>query len=326
MDDIPPLLPQNPTKLIDQLRTLIRKQNKAWATEKTYVLWVKRFIRFHKYKHPDTMGEIEIEQFLTHLSIQRHCTPSTQATALNALIFLYKRFLKREVIDLNYTPAKRNRRVPVVFSSQEAKAVIDQLNGEKQLMAMLMYGAGLRVSECLRLRVKDVDFGRNEITIRSGKGNKDRITMLPELSVEQLHEQISHVAFVHQNDSRAGHGEVFMPFALARKYPSDAVSLHWQFLFPANNTSLDPRDGRTKRHHRHQSFIQRAVKQAIREVGIHKQANCHTFRHSFATHLLERGYDIRTIQTLLGHADVSTTEIYTHVLNRGGFGVKSPID
>lgn len=326
MDDIPSPIPTKPIKLIDQLRALIRKQNKAWATEKTYIFWIKRFIHFHNFKHPAEMREREIEEFLEDLAIRKHCTPSTQSTALNALVFLYKQFFNCELNNLTYQHAKRSRNVPVVFSVKEAIAVIEQLCGEQQIMAKLMYGAGLRISECLRLRIKDIDFERNEITVRAGKGNKSRVTLLPESAFKQLHQQINYVVFVHTMDTEAGYGEVYMPYALARKYPSAAVSLEWQFLFPAERRAKDPRDNKIKRHHRHQSYIQKAVKRAIRESGIRKHANCHTFRHSFATHLLERGYDIRTIQELLGHADVETTQIYTHVLNKNRTGVRSPID
>ena len=326
MEDVPPAIPKNPIRLVDQIRAFIRGQNKSWATEKTYISWIRRFIVFHNKRHPAEMGELEIESFLNHLAVQRHASPSTQSTALNALVFLYKQFLKRELENLNFSYSKRNRRVPVVFNKEEAQAVISKLRGDKKLMAQLMYGSGLRVSECLRLRVKDIDFGRREITVRAGKGNKDRITILPDMTTESLHEQLQHVGFVHDMDSNAGFGEVYMPHALARKNPSAATSLAWQFLFPAARRASDPRDGKTKRHHRHQRYIQKAVKQAIQLAGIHKHANCHTFRHSFATHLLERGYDIRTIQELMGHADVSTTEIYLHVLNRGGRGVVSPLE
>lgn len=326
MDDVPPPVSPHSTRLLDQLRLLIRSQNKAWATERTYIHWIKRYIVFHKKKHPSELSEIHIDAFLNHLATQQHVASGTQATALNAIVFLYKHFLKVEIADLNFRYSKKQRRIPVVFTPKEAKAVIENLRGDKKIMANLMYGTGLRVSECLRLRVKDIDFGRNEITIRSGKGNKDRLTMLPDSVSEALHEQICFVASIHERDSMEGYGEVYMPYALARKYPSNARSLAWQFLFPSSRRATDPRDGKTKRHHRHQRYIQKAVKQAIQQAKIHKHANCHTFRHSFATHLLERGYDIRTIQELMGHADVSTTEIYTHVLNKGGMGVKSPID
>ena len=325
-DDVPPPIPANPTQFIHQFRAFMRNQNKAWATERTYVLWVKRFIHFHNKKHPKKMGEAEIEAFLNDLAVHRHCSPATQATALNALVFLYKQFLGRELEELSYRPARQGRRVPVVFSEREVHAVISALEGDKKIMAMLMYGAGLRVSECVRLRIKDIDFERNEITLRGGKGNKDRLTVLPEAVVDPLEDQITFVTLLHKTDCAAGFGRVFMPNALARKYPGEAQSLRWQYVFPAPHRAVDPRDGAIKRHHRHQSYIQKAVKLAINQAGIKKHASCHTLRHSFATHLLERGYDIRTIQELLGHADVATTEIYTHVLNKGGRGVKSPVD
>ncbi|MGB5324126.1 MAG: integron integrase [Pseudomonadales bacterium] len=326
MDDVRPPLPSKSDKLLDQVRGLIRSQNKSWSTERTYIHWIKRFIIFHHKRHPSEMGEQELESFLSHLAVGAQVSPKTQATALNALVFLYKQFFGRDLVDLNFSYPKIQRRVPEVFSAREAKEIIALLSGDKQLMAKLMYGSGLRVSECLRLRVKDLDFDRREITVRDGKGGKDRITIMPDVVVEQLHEQISHVAFVHHMDSNEGFGEVYMPFALARKYPSAAKSLEWQFLFPASNRAEDPRDKKRKRHHRHARYIQKAVKLAVFEAGVRKQANCHTFRHSFATQLLGNGYDIRTIQELLGHSDVATTEIYTHVLNRGGRGVKSPAD
>jgi integron integrase len=326
MDDVPPPLPSKPQRLLDQVRTLIRSQNKSWATEKTYIHWIKRYIYFHNKQHPAALGKPEIEQFLNDLAVQQHVAPKTQGTALNAVMYLYKQFFNRTIEGLNFNYSKTKRRLPVVLTPREAKAVFEKLTGDKLLMAMLMYGAGLRVSECLRLRVKDLDFERMEITVRGGKGNKDRMTMLPEALFEQLREQIDHVAYIHAIDVNGGYGEVYMPDALAKKYPAQSKSLAWQFLFPAQNRATDPRDQKTKRHHRHQRYIQKAVKLAINEAGILKQANCHTFRHSFATTLLENGYDIRTIQELLGHADVSTTEIYTHVLNRGGRAVKSPLE
>lgn len=326
MDDVPPPIPENPTKMMHRLRKLIRSQNKAWATERTYISWIKRFLRYHKLKHPDNLGAADVENYLNYLSVHRHCSPSTQATALNAIVYFFKQFLQRPLENLNYERAKHHRRVPVVFSAEEAYKIINCLSGERRLMARLMYGSGLRVSECLRLRVKDVDFERREIIVRGGKGNKDRATLLPDMLTEELYEQIQFVGAIHDRDLKEGYGEVYMPYALARKYPDEAVSIDWQYIFPSSRMSNDPRDGKRKRHHRHQRYIQRAVKSAIKEAGVRKHANCHTFRHSFATSLLESGYDIRTIQELLGHSDVSTTEIYTHVLNRGGRGVKSPID
>lgn len=326
MNDIPPFVSVDSSKFLDQLRLFIRSQNKSWATERTYVYWIKKYILFHNKKHPDKMGAAEVEEFLTWLTVQAYVSPSTQATALNSLVFLYKQFLEIDIEDLQYQRAKQTKKVPVIFSSHEVSKVIAHLEGDQKLMAKLMYGAGLRVSECLRLRVKDLDFGLCQIIVRQGKGNKDRRTILPESLLQDLQEQVERVRLLHKQDVDDGFGRVYMPYALDRKYKSSAVSLAWQFLFPAISRAEDPRDGVTKRHHRHNSYIQKAVKHAIKKSGIHKHASCHTFRHSFATRLLERGYDIRTIQELLGHSDVATTEIYTHVLNKGALGVISPMD
>jgi integron integrase len=326
MEDTPPILPLNPTKLLDQLRQLIRSQHKSWATEKTYIYWIKRYILFHDKKHPKDLGPKYIENFLTYLGAHQHTSPSTQSTALNAIVFLYKQFLKCDVGDLHFQRASKKQKIPVVFDHAEAEKVIAALTGEQHLMASIMYGSGLRVTECLRLRIKDIDFAMKQLIVREGKGRKDRVTVLPTSLINLLSEQIQLVQALHQRDVSDGFGEVYMPYALARKYPSSAYSITWQFLFPSSTRAIDPRDGRTKRHHRHQRYIQKAVKSAIQITQIHKHANCHTFRHSFATRLLEKGYDIRTIQQLLGHSDVATTEIYTHVIKRGGLGVVSPVD
>ena len=326
IDDVPPPIPDSPTKLLHRIRAFIRLQNKSWATERTYIYWIKAYILFHNKRHPESMNTKEVELFLSHLATQRYSSPSTQATALNALIFLYRQFLNVDIGELHFQRSKSKPKVPVVFSPAEAKQLIAHLTGEQRLMAELMYGAGLRVSECLRLRIKDIDFDMNQICVREGKGNKDRITLLPQTLIEKIAEQIQFVSQLHQRDLNNGFGEVYMPHALARKYPAEAHSLKWQFVFPSRNLAKDPRDGRIKRHHRHQRYIQKAVKQALEKSNIRKFASCHTLRHSFATRLLENGYDIRTIQKLLGHSDVKTTEIYTHVTKQGGFGVKSPID
>ena len=342
MEGIPKSIPSNSTKLLDQVRTLIRRQHKSWATEKTYVYWIKRYIYFHKKKHPKEVGVLGIDPFLTMLAVRAHTSPSTQATALNALVFLYKQFFNLDVGDLHFTRAKAKQRIPVVLSHAEATNIIQSLNGDQYLMAGLMYGSGLRVSECLRLRIKDIDFDMNQIIVRSGKGNKDRVTLLPSSFISDLKNHIAHVHAIHKKDLSKDLGMVHLPYALAKKYPSAAHSFEWQFLFPSSTLAIDPRDGKTKRHHRHQRYIQKSVKHAIVNVGIYKQCNCHTFRHSFATRLLEKGYDIRTIQQLLGHADVATTEIvahnvlfpatlvypytsYTHVLKHGAQDVKSPL-
>lgn len=326
MDDVPSALPENPTRFIDRLRAFMRAQHKSWNTEKLYVYWVIRYIHFHNKRHPADMGAVEVEAFLNHLAVRAGVSPSTQATALNALVYVYKQFLQADFGNLDFKFAKRHKKLPVVFSHAEAQQVIAQLQGSYRLMAMLMYGAGLRVSECLRLRVKDIDFAMHEITVQEGKGGKNRRTLLPGSLVPQLKEQIASVRKLHAQDVQAGVGEVYMPYALGRKYPSAATSIEWQFIFPSATLARDPRSDKWRRHHVHQRSIQKAVASAIKRAGINKFANCHAFRHSFATRLLESGYDIRTIQELLGHTDVATTEIYTHVLNKGGKGVLSPLD
>jgi integron integrase len=326
MEDVPSPLPTTPLRFLDQLRLFIRQRHLAWATEKTYIHWVKRFIYFHGKQHPKDMGAMEIEAFLTHLAVQKQCSPSTQATALNALVFLYREFLQRDIGQLEFQFSKTHRRVPTVFSPEEAKRVLENLDGQFLLMAQLMYGAGLRSMECLRLRVKDIDFDMHEITVRNGKGGKDRRTVLPKKSIAALQQQIEHVKLLHAMDMVKGVGAVWMPYALARKYPNAASSLGWQFLFPSEVTSIDPQALIERRHHVHPRTMQRKIGSAIQTAGIYKKASAHTFRHSFATRLLEANYDLRTIQELLGHADISTTEIYTHVLNKGGRGVHSPID
>jgi integron integrase len=326
MDDIPKPIPENPIRLFDQLRQFIRLQHKAYTTEKTYLHWIKRFIIFHKKRHPRTMGEREIEQFLDHLVSRRSVSKNTQKTALNAIVFLYKQFYGWKTLELKYRLSTDPQRIPVVFSHQEARNVIAALPSPYKLKALLMYGAGLRISECCRLRVKDIDFEMNSIFVRQGKGAKDRVTMLPQTAVMALKKQICQVELTHQQDLENGFGEVYMPFALARKYQTAAKEIAWQYLFPAHLLSTDPRTGITRRHHIFDRTVQKKVWHAVRTANIKKKCGCHTFRHSFATRLLEQGYDIRTIQELLGHSDVKTTEIYTHVVKQGGKGVRSPID
>ena len=272
------------------------------------------------------MGAQEIEAFLNHLALNRNVTVNTQKTALNALAFLYKRFLGKNIDDLHFRNSSRKRRIPIVFSHKEASRVISYLPKQYQLIAKLMYGSGLRLNECLRLRVKDIDFEMNTINVINGKGGKDRITLLPEALIDLLEDQIKYVKRLHQFDMENGCGEVYLPNALEKKYPKAAVQLSWKFLFPSNNISTDPRSDKLRRHHIMDSTVQRQIKKAIILAGINKHCGSHTFRHSFATRLLEMKYDIRTIQELLGHSDVSTTEIYTHVVKHGGCGVKSPID
>jgi len=296
-------------------------------TEEAYVGWVRRFIFANDKRHPRELGAREVEAFLTHLAMHGRVAASTQNQALSALLFLYREVLQQELPWMeNIRRAKRSERLPVVLSREEVAALLDEMNGVTWLMASLLYGAGLRLMECVRLRVQDVDFVRREITVRQGKGGKDRRTMLPAIIVDALQGQLAEARRVHERDLAAGFGAVWLPNALARKYPNAAREWAWQYVFPASSRSIDPRSSVERRHHLDETVLQRAVKQAVRRARIDKPATCHTLRHSFATHLLEAGHDIRTIQELLGHKDVSTMQIYTHVLNRGGRGVLSPLD
>jgi integron integrase len=314
-------------KLLDQVRQAIRARHYSRRTEDAYVMWVKRFILFHRKRHPAEMGEAEINAFLTHLALKENVSSSTQNQALSALLFLYRHVLSREVGDLGEViRARRPSRLPVVLTRDEVKAVLSRLQGDKCLMASLMYGAGLRLMECLRLRVQDIDFARHEITVRDGKGAKDRVTMLPESLKTLLQEHLRKVKAIHEKDLRDGYGRVPLPNALDRKYPNASREWRWQWVFPQEHRWTNQKTEQQGRHHVHESIVQKAVTQAVREAGLTKRATCHTFRHSFATHLLADGYDIRTVQELLGHKDVKTTMIYTHVLNRGGKGVRSPVD
>ena len=314
-------------KLLDQVREAIRVRHYSLRTEKTYVGWIKRFILFHGKRHPAEMAEAEINAFLSHLAVKGHVSASTQNQALSALLFLYRHVIGREVGSLgDVIRARKPRRLPVVMTREEVKAVLDQLNGDKWLMASLMYGAGLRLTECLRLRVQDVDFSANQITVRDGKGFKDRVTMLPAVVKEPLREHLKRVREIHQRDLAEGYGRVFMPYALDRKYPNASAEWGWQWVFPQERRWKNRKTGEQGRHHMHESIVQRVIKEAVIRTGLTKRASCHTFRHSFATHLLEAGYDIRTVQELLGHKDVKTTMLYTHVLNQGPKGVRSPMD
>ncbi len=327
MEDVPIPVNENSRKLIDQLRQFIRNRQLSYSTEKTYLSWIKRFIRFHGYKHPLQMGGAEVDAYLSHLATKRNVSPQTQSVALNALVFLYHKFYEKDLGPMQYTRPKYRKKPPVVFTHDEATSVIELINNpQAQLMAKLLYGSGLRIMECCRLRVKDIDFGMHEIVVRQGKGNRDRRTLLPESIDADLQKQIQWVEKLHRYDTEMGNGEVYMPNALARKYPSAAASVTWAYLFPADKTSTDPIDGKTRRHHYTSSAFQKHLRRALRRANIYKQASSHTFRHSFATRLLEHGYDLRTIQELLGHSDISTTEIYTHVLNKGPRAVQSPID
>lgn len=314
-------------KLLDQVRELIRIRHYSIRTEQAYLQWIKRFILFHGKRHPREMGAEELTRFLSHLAIRRHVSASTQNQALNAILFLYRDVLKVQLPWLDDVQrAKKPQHLPVVFTREEVRALLAQLDGTLWLMAMLTYGAGLRLLECLRLRVKDVDFEYRQILIRDAKGHKDRITMLPKTLIEPLRTHLLKVKQLHESDLHAGYGNVHLPFALATKYPSADREWGWQYVFPSSRRSMDPRSGVERRHHAPEDALQRAIKRAIRKANIVKPGCVHTLRHSFATHLLESGYDIRTVQELLGHADVKTTMIYTHVLNRGGRGVVSPAD
>jgi integron integrase len=291
------------------------------------VAWTRRYIFFHGKRHPAEMGAAELTAFLSSLAVQGNVAASTQNQALSALLFLYREVLEQEVPWLDdVVRAKRPEHLPVVLTRAEVRSVIAGLTGPSRLMALLLYGAGLRLLECARLRVKDVDFGRNQITVRSGKGGKDRVTMLPGVVKTDLAAHLGRVKRQHDSDLLHGAGWVELPWALARKYPNAGREWPWQWVFPATRVYVERATGQRRRHHLHESVLQRTVREAIRRTGIPKRATCHTFRHSFATHLLEDGHDIRTVQELLGHRDVSTTMIYTHVLNRGPAGVRSPAD
>ena len=314
-------------KLPDRLREALRTRHYSRRTEQAYCHWIKRFILFNNVRHPQEMAEPEINAFLTHLAIKEKVSASTQNQALSALLFLYRHVIGREVGDLgNVIRARKPKRLPVVMTRDEVKAVLANLSGDKQLIASLMYGAGLRLMECLRLRVQDIDFARNEIIIRDGKGAKDRITMLPESLKVLLQDHLTRVKAIHAKDLADGWGRVQLPEALDRKYPNAPTEWRWQWVFPQENRWKNSKTGEEGRHHIDESLLQKAVKDAVVRAGLTKRATCHTFRHSFATHLLEGGYDIRTVQELLGHQDVKTTMIYTHVLNRGPAAVRSPID
>jgi len=314
-------------KLLDCVHAVARMRHLSLGTERAYSDWIKRFILFHKKRHPKEMGADEIRLFLSHLAVDGNVAASTQNVALCALLFLYRDVLG---VELPYVDgiqrAKRPARIPVVFTRAEAAALLSRLSGTYRLIAGLLYGSGLRLMEALRLRVKDLDFGYMEILVRDGKGEKDRRTILPRPLVEPLRQQLGGVKVLHEQDLREGFGDVYLPYALGHKYPNAAREWAWQYIFPSSKLSVDPRSGVTRRHHVSSDSVQREVKRAIRLAGITKRGGCHTLRHSFATHLLEDGYDLRTIQELLGHSDVRTTQIYTHVLNRGGRGVRSPLE
>jgi len=328
MDSLPQTSPK-PTgkKLLDVVRDTIRRKHYSIRTEEAYVNWIRRFILFHGKRHPKDMGAAEVEAFLTHLAIEGHVSASTQNQAFSALLFLYREVLHRELdAPVHALRAKESRHIPAMLTREEVRQVIAQLSGVYQLQARLLYGSGLRLLECLRLRVKDIDFQRRAITVRDTKGNEDRITMLPDSVIEPLKEHLQRVRRLHEEDLAKGYGSVYLPDALDRKYPNASREWIWQYVFPSDRLSTDPRSGVVRRHHLDESGLQKAVRAAARAAGINKRVTCHTFRHSFATHLLENGYDIRTVQELLGHKNVKTTMIYTHVLQRGGLAVRSPLD
>ncbi len=313
--------------LFDQIRAAFRLRGLSRRTESSYTDWIRRYLDFHGKKHPIEMGNREIRSFLTHLVMERNVSPSTQNQALHALLFLYREVLQIELPQIGAVERSRKLpRLPVVMTRREVQSVLDELKGTPRLVASLLYGSGLRLIESLRLRVKDIDFEQNLIVVRYGKGDKDRVTMLPESLKAPLRRQLDLVRLIHNRDLNEGYGEVYLPYALSIKYPSAGFEWGWQYVFPAPKRSIDPLTMKTRRHHLDESTIQKSVKSAIRRAGVDRNASCHTFRHSFATHLLEAGYDIRTVQELLGHHDVRTTMIYTHVLNRGGLGVFSPLD
>ena len=320
------LVPRKP-RLLDTVRDALRLRHYSRRTERAYLGWIRRYIVFHAKRHPAEMGAAEVSRFLSSLAVEGRVSASTQNQALAALLFLYGPVLGVELPWLDeLVRAVRPERLPVVLSRDEVRAVLLVLRGTPRLMAVLLYGAGLRLLECARLRVKDLDFAANQIVVRSGKGDRDRVTLLPAVVRPALERQLARVRAQHERDLRAGAGWVELPHALARKYPNAGREWAWQWVFPATRTYTERTTSQRRRHHLHETVVQRAVYRAVREAGLTKPASCHTFRHSFATHLLEDGYDIRTVQELLGHRDVRTTMIYTHVLNRGPAGVRSPLD
>jgi len=319
--------PDPDLKLMDQVREVLRYHHYAYRTEQTYCDWIKRFLKFYDYsRHPKEMGSMEVERFLSHLATESKVAASTQRQALNAIIFLYREVLDIELGDITPVRSKKQRRPPTVLTQGEVQQILRVMEGTHRVMAQLLYGCGLRLMECIRLRIQDFDFGKGRIFVRGGKGGKDRTVVLPEVLRTTLAEHIEKVSLLHAADLRAGFGEVYIPEALARKYPNACREVGWQYVFPAKNRSVDPRSRKTRRHHVLESGLQKAVKTAVRHVGIKKRVGCHTMRHSYATHLLENGINIRMVQELMGHKDVKTTEIYTHVMDKDIDAVQSPLD
>ncbi len=312
---------------LEQVRHVLRVQHYAYRTEQSYIDWIRRFILYHQKRHPNEMGESEVVRYLTYLAVERHVSPATQSQALNALVFLYAKVLNRPLQEMTgIVRAKKKRKIPVVLSEQEVVRVLSFLEGVHWLIGCLLYGSGLRLMECMRLRVKDIDFDRLSISVINGKGGKNRIVTLAQDLCIPLSRHLENVKTWHERDLAEGFGRVYLPYALEKKYPNAASTWGWQYVFPASRRSIDPRSGVMRRHHLDESCVQKAVKLAVRKAGIERPASCHSLRHSFATHLLERGADIRTVQEQLGHSDIRTTEIYTHVIGRGGRVVISPLE
>ncbi len=313
-------------KIQDEVRNCIRKKHYSIRTEEAYLGWITRYINFNGKRNPKEMGETEINKFLEHLAVYGNVAASTQNLALCSIVFLYKEVLKKKINELEIGWSKKPKKLPVVFTKEEVKKILDNLKGTEWLICSLLYGSGLRLMECLRLRVQDIEFSQNQIIVRTGKGGKDRVTMLPGKVKEALRGKIEDVKKIHLKDLNEAHGNVYLPYALEKKYINANKEFKWQYIFPSDKLSKDPRSGIVRRHHIDESVVQKAIRAAIRKAGIEKAGGCHTLRHSFATHLLEGGTDIRTIQELLGHTSIETTMIYTHVVNKGPFGVKSPAD
>lgn len=315
--------------ILSEMRMQLRRGGYSYSTEKNYVDWVKRFIKHYRFQARDDLllsPEDKVEKYLTYLAVQRNVAPATQNQALNALVFLYSKILKVPLEGVNASRSRKEPRIPVVLTKEEVSTILPLLSGTAGLIAKLLYASGLRSAEAVNLRVHDIDFGFKQITVRNGKGKKDRVTPLAESLIPLLKEQIKKVQAIHQKDLANGFGSVYLPHALEKKYPSAPYDFKWQYVFPSSRVSRDPHSNVVRRHHIDRSVINKAIKRALKQCGIHKRVSAHTFRHSFATHLLQDGTDIRTIQALLGHADLQTTMIYTHVLNQGGHGVKSPLD